>query len=129
MMEDLGNLFEEESTDLLILDSKEIADHAAVEMVKNIQRIGQEKFQTFVKERLIEISKDVIHCNKLTLLKSTKQKSVNKGMSSLKCNVELFSRLYNGCQTREGNLEEFFRHENQAYPPALSNGGKLSFRY
>ena len=46
-------------------------------------------------------------------------------VASLKCDVELFSRLYIGCQTREGNLEEFFRHENQAYPPALSDGGKL----
>ena len=46
-------------------------------------------------------------------------------VASLKCDVELFSRLYIGCQTREANLEEFFRHENQAYPPALSDGGKL----
>ena len=43
----------------------------------------------------------------------------------LKCDVELFSRLYIGYQTREGNLEEFFRHENHAYPPALSDGGSL----
>ena len=39
--------------------------------------------------------------------------------------MELFSRLYIGCQTREGNLKEFFRHENHAYPPALSDGGSL----
>ena len=32
--------------------------------------------------------------------------------------------LYIGCQTREGNLADFFHHENQAYPPALSDGGK-----
>ena len=43
VMEDFGNPFEEEGTDLLVLDSKEIADHAAVETVKNIQRIGQEQ--------------------------------------------------------------------------------------
>ena len=36
VMEDLGNPFEEEGTDLLVLDSKEITDHAAVETVKNI---------------------------------------------------------------------------------------------
>ena len=131
VIEDLGNPFEEESTNLLVLDSKEIADHAAVEMVKNIRRIGQEQFQTFVKERLIERSEtidDVIHRNKLKLFKSTTQNSLSKGMlqvASLKCDVELFSRLYIGCQTREGNLEEFFSHENQAYPPALSDGSKL----
>ena len=100
VMEDLGNPFEEESTNLLVLDSKEIADHAAVEMVKNIRRIGQEHFQTFVKEYAID---DVIHRNKLKLFKSTTQNSLSKGMlqlASLKCDVELFSRLYIGCQTR-----------------------------
>ena len=82
VMEDLGNPFEEKSTDLLVLNSKEIADHAAVETVKNIQRIGQEQFQTFVKERLIERSKaidDVVHRNKLKLFKSTTQKVPAKG--------------------------------------------------
>ena len=29
------------------------------------------------------------------------------------------------CQTREGNHEEFFHHENRAFPPALSDGGNL----
>ena len=53
---------------------------------------------------------------------------MNKGkqhLISLKSDVGLFSRLYIGCQTRDGNLEEFFRHENQAFPPALSDGGSL----
>ena len=130
VMEDLGNPFEEESTDLLVLYSKEIADHVAVEAIINAQRIGEEQFQAFVKERLIERSKaidDVIHRNKFKLF-NTIQRSVSKSklqVTSLKCDVELFSKLYIGCQTREGNLEEFFHHENQAYPPALSDGGKL----
>ena len=46
-------------------------------------------------------------------------------MASLKSDVGLFSRLYIGCQTREGNLEEFFRHENQAYPLSISDGSNL----
>ena len=33
--------------------------------------------------------------------------------------------LYISCQTRDGNLDEFCAHENQAYPPSLSNMGKL----
>ena len=111
VMENLGNPFEEESTDL-VLNSKEIADHAAVETVKNIQRIGQEQFQTFVKERLIERSKaidDVVHRNRLKLFKSTTQKSASKGMlqvASLKCDVELFSRLYKLMAELTGRKEE-----------------------
>ena len=131
VIEGLGNPFEEESTDLLVLDSKEIADHAAVETVKNARRLGQEQFHAFVKEHLVERTKavhDVIHCNNFKLFKNTTQQRVSKGklqVALLKCDAELFSRLYIGCQTREGNLEEFFRHENHAYPPALSDGGSL----
>ncbi|XP_070210981.1 uncharacterized protein [Littorina saxatilis] len=33
--------------------------------------------------------------------------------------------MFIDCQTRDGNIEEFFRHENQACPPALSDGGSL----
>ena len=43
----------------------------------------------------------------------------------MKNDVELFSRLYISCQTRDGNLEDFFQHENQAWPRALSDGGRL----
>ena len=39
-MEELGNPFEEESEDLLVLDSKEIADPSAVEAVKKAQKIA-----------------------------------------------------------------------------------------
>ena len=130
-IEDLGNPFEEESTDLLVLDTKEITDHISVEAVQNAQKIGQGQFQAFTTERLIERSKsidDVIHRNKLKLFGSAFKKSVSKGkqqLTSLKSDVGLFSRLYIGCQTRDGNLEEFFRHENQAFPPALSDGANL----
>ena len=48
-----------------------------------------------------------------------------KQLNTLKCEVKLFSQLYIGCQTRDGNLEEFFQHENQVCPPSLSTSGKL----
>ena len=33
--------------------------------------------------------------------------------------------MYISCQNRECDLKEFFRHENQSFPAALSDGGKL----
>ena len=69
-MEDLGNPFEEESTDVLVLSSNEIADCTAVETIQNEQRIGQEQFQAFINECLVDRSKstdDVIRRNKLKL--------------------------------------------------------------
>ena len=56
VIDDLGNPFEEESTDLLVLDTKEISDHTSVEAVRNVRRIGKEQFQALTKERLIERS-------------------------------------------------------------------------
>ncbi len=98
---------------------------------QNARRIGQEQFQAYIRDCLIERSKsidDVIHRNKLKLFVSAAKKNVSKGkqqLTSLKSDVGLFSRLYIGCQTRDGNLEEFFHHENQASAPALSDGGNL----
>ena len=37
----------------------------------------------------------------------------------------MFSRLYIACQSRDGNLDEFFCHENQPCPPSISLLGKL----
>ena len=46
-------------------------------------------------------------------------------LSSLKNDCSLFSRLYISCETRDGDLDELFSHENQACPSSLSNMGKL----
>ncbi|KAJ8388905.1 hypothetical protein AAFF_G00126610 [Aldrovandia affinis] len=43
----------------------------------------------------------------------------------LKEDCQLFSKLFISCQSRECDLKEFFRHENQSHPAALSDGGKL----
>lgn len=128
-IDEFGNPFEEESQDLLVLDTKEIADPAAVNTVRDAKKIGQKQFDAFAKECLIDRSKsinDAIHRNKLPLFGTPRTTSKGKQqLTSLKSDVELFSRLYISCQTRDGNLEEFFRHENQACPPSLSDGGKL----
>ena len=44
---------------------------------------------------------------------------------SLKNDCNLLSRLYISCQTRDGDSDTFFAHENQATPPSLSVGGKI----
>ena len=46
-------------------------------------------------------------------------------LAALKSDCGLFSRLYISCQTRHGDLYEFFSNENHAVQPALSTGGKL----
>jgi len=60
----------------------------------------------------------MIHHNKFELFKSTYKQSASREklqVALLKCDA----KLYIGCQTREGNLEENFFYKNQVYPPAL----------
>ena len=94
-IEDLGNSFEEESTDLLVLDTKEITDQMSVEAVRKAQQICQEQFTAFTKACLIDRTKsidDVIHRNKLKLFVSAAKKNAKKGkqqLRSLKSDVGL----------------------------------------
>ena len=55
------------------------------------------------------------------------QSKATQMITSLKSNCALFSRLYIACQTRDGDVDNFFKHENHAYPPSLSQVGKLRF--
>ena len=66
--------------------------------------------------------------NKLELFDFSSVKKIDHAkeqIATLKKNCSLFSRLFIGCQTREGNLEEFFSHENQSFPPSLLQNGTL----
>ena len=105
---------------------------AAVSTVQTVVKIGQGQFQSFVKERLVDRSKslqEVIKRNKLPLFASVRAKATSKSRQQLahaKNDSELFSR-YALHARPESNLEEFFTHENRAYPPALSQDGQLRF--
>jgi len=113
---EMGNPFEEESQDLVILDTKNITGPAAVETVINAKRIGQELFEAFTRECLLDRTKavdDPIPRNKVKMFSTSTPRSQSKGQQQLafvKNDRELFARLYIGCQTRDENLEEFFRH-------------------
>ena len=98
VIEGMGNPFKEESNDLLVLDTKEIASEKVITTVKEIEKVGLQHFHPFVEERLIKKEKgvlDVIKRNKLALF-SNPQKPPSKekqGVVSLKQNCSLFSQL------------------------------------
>ena len=107
-------------------------DATVVKSVRTVEELGQKQFQEFCTTRLDErkISLfDVIKRNKIQLFSSPpapKETTKDKmKIASLKSNCSLFSRLYISCQVREGDLESFFTHENQSYPPSLSQYGTL----
>lgn len=71
---------------------------------------------------------DVISRNKLPLFNSPKKvvkSNVNGMIAELKNDCHLFSQLYIASQRREGDLDNFFCHENRAFPPAITNNGKM----
>jgi hypothetical protein len=83
----------------------------------------------FTKDRLIDRSKSlhVISRNKLPLFNTPTIKPVPKSKQALptmKSDMELFSQMYIGCQTRDGNRDDFYQHENRAYPPLLLSEGE-----
>jgi len=125
VIEKMGNPFDEESQDVFKLNTKKMVHPAAVETVMNVKRIGQEQFEAFTKECLLDRTKavyDPIRRNKLKVFSTSTPRCQSKRqqqVASINNDRGLFVCLYIGCQTRDGNVDELFRHENQACPPAL----------
>ena len=57
--EEMGNPFSEDSVDLLVLDTKEIAPTCVVEAVSGVKEKGQSMYDRYVEERLNKRSKPV----------------------------------------------------------------------
>lgn len=96
-----------------------------VDSVQNIDRLGKQQYQEFVQERLIKTPSsfnDTMKKNMLPLFKTSHAKTQAKSTktSQLQNEVQLFSRLYIASQSRAGDMDIFFSHENQAWPPSLA---------
>ena len=121
----------EQTENLLVLDTRDILHSSIGEAIQKVETLGEEQYQNFVDERLIKCEKpitDVISKNKLALFSYTPTRPPSKHkmqVAALKNDCNLFSRLYISCQTRSGDLDVFFAHENQATPPSLSMDGNL----
>ena len=128
--DEAGSPFEEE--DILVhVVSRQIMSEAAATSVRIAYDTGKKQYDDFVQTRLrtCEVS---IHTsipkNKLPLFRAKNAVSTSKErlkMVSLKQDCKLFASLYVACQARDGDLREFFRHENHANPPSISEYGKL----
>lgn len=119
----MGNPYLEESTsDLLTLDTKDVMDQKVTDMLKDYDAKGKEQMENFTSE--LDRFYSPITRNKFKLFDSTKTKQ--KGIqSTLKDDCSLFSKLFISSQTQQVDLFEFFSHENQCFPAALSSGGDL----
>ena len=90
--------------------------------------MGITQYQKFVVSRINSTTtafNDTIHKNNLPLLNSVSVKKSNttSKVSNLQNDVQLFSRMYISCQSRESDMDAFFAHENHAWPPSLASNG------
>ena len=101
-----------------------------VQTVREIEKTGQDQYMT---ERVIERTTpvfDPVSKNQMPLFSRPPSRGPSKTkqtITPLKSDCTLFSRLYIATQTRDGDLDNFFKHENLAYSPSLSLPGKLRF--
>ena len=118
----MRNPFMEESEGLSVLDIRDVADPAIVQIVREIEKTGQDQYK-YMTERMIERTTSVfdpISKNQIPLFSRPSSRGLSKTkqtITSLKSDCTLFSRLYIATQTRHGDLDNFFKHENHAYPP------------
>ena len=131
--EELGNPFMEETVDLFAIDTKNICSPEAVSALRAVENAGLDQYRTFVEERLVKKSKplnDPISKNMFSIFNlpnTNRKRLVNNKLVSATNDHQLFSRLYIACQMRDGDLDSFFQHENQSFPPAISENGEIRF--
>ena len=126
-----GNPFQEEEISLMHMISKVVLSDDATSSVKMAKEIGKRQYDLFVEERLISRSAslyDNIKKNNLSLFRhknSIVTSKSKKKIVNLTSDRQLFANLYVACQSRQGDVENFFLHENHSYPISLSEYGRL----
>lgn len=126
----MGNPFLDDFQDLVALDSRNCTDKSVIQTIQTWENTGKKQYQEYVKKVLEERTHsihDPIKRNSMALFRKPQCKKIQqKGkIKVLQNNVALFGQLYIAMQNREGDLDEFFAHEIQSFPPSLSDLGKL----
>ena len=129
-IDEMGNPFKDQCPELLIMHTRQCADESVVSTIRTIESIGKEQYETY-KSQVVEQQNSSIHTsikkNSLPLMKSQKPKVKKKTqqIASLQKDASLFGKMYIANHNRDGDPATFFSHENQIYPPALSDAGNL----
>ena len=130
-MSNFVNPFLDDCPELLVLDTRNCISEAVIETVQSIKDLGVSQYEEFVKDVIItrEVSiHQPIKKHFLPLFKRPLPRKRTKGkqeIASLKSDCKLFSHSYIASKFRDGDLEDFFAHENQPWPLSLSDHGKL----
>lgn len=128
--EEYGNPFMDDIDELCHIVTRSVAAHSVNVTVHTVEEVGKKLFADYIDQRLVQKDVTIFHPllrNSLPLFGTHVRKpgKIKQCVKALKADCNLFARLYVACQTREGNLDEFFRHENQPQPPSLSCEGHI----
>lgn len=126
----MGNPFLDDFQDLVNLENRNCLDESAVMDLNVLETTGKEQYNHFVKTVFEDRSHSIhepIKKNSLAVFKKKHRITSQQGkkVKILQNNVALFGQLYVATQSRDGDLDEFFAHEIQSFPPSLSDFGKL----
>ncbi len=112
LIEEYGNPFLDDIKELTSLDTHEVSVNSVVKNIYEMEKIVQNSYESFVKERLVDGIKSILDpVSKNKLMRTLTARSVSKEklkIKSLKMHRELFARLFISCQTRQGDLDKFF---------------------
>ena len=112
-MSEISNTFIDLSGDLLVLYTRVVAECTIVESVQTIEKIGQQRCDSFYQDRLIARTKqlnDTITKAKLPLFHRHVHKDKSRQQNQVKAvksDRNLFSTLYIACQVRHTDMSGF----------------------
>ena len=126
-----GNPFLDDCPELLALVTRNCASESIVETVRNNKDLGACQYKEYVKRVIVTREVSVHHPIKkylLPLFKRPLPRKFTNGketLASLRSDCNLFSHLYIASKFGDGDLDNFFAHENHPWCPSLSDHGKL----
>ncbi|XP_065670919.1 uncharacterized protein LOC136089121 [Hydra vulgaris] len=127
-MRDDGNPFAEQL--LQTADNhKIIMSNSAEKTVQEAKITGQQQYNEYVADRLVSRQKSIhepLKRNKFELFHSLKIPGSNHKtkIADLKHDSNYFCKMYVASQNRVSDIEDFFSHENNRYPPSFSEFGR-----
>ena len=116
-----GNPFLETSSDILVLDIRDMVEKSSVHNVYRMESQGCQQYYNLYANGSYSHEEE-----QYTLNPHKSRRTTSSGLvSSLKSDRNLSSRFHVASQFRDGNLNDYFSHKNQPCPPSLSARGKL----
>jgi hypothetical protein len=126
-----NNPFNNDTEYLIKIASGEIASEAVVQPVVNLEQHGNKQYNDYWNDVILKGNLPIETTIKkimFPLFRNHKSRRISKQASTIKAlknDCNLFGRLYIAAQHRNSDLKDFFKHENQPYPPSLSENGIL----